>query len=247
MMNMKITKRQIRAIAAAVIVAASTWAGFVPSAAAQQWNAPVRDPEHITQLRITSWKELRQQNIVMQQRDFSCGAAALATILRYYWGDPVSELDVLIGLDQLLTREEAFERIENGLALTDLRRVAVKMGYLSTIGRLEIHQLSESKLPLLVGIVVNGYDHFVVFRGTDGEYAYLADPARGNIRVPIGTFLDQWQKNLALIVLKPGEGPREYSPLAIRESEVTLGELTTQHIRARVLPPPTFFPLPLRQ
>ena len=78
------------------------------------------------------------------------------------------------------------------------------MGYQSTIGRLEFDKLKESKIPLIVGIVVDGFDHFVVFRGTDGRNVYLADPAHGNLRVPAAEFVKQWQKNMALVVVKPG-------------------------------------------
>ena len=81
-----------------------------------------------------SWKELRRRNCVMQTRDYSCGAAALATVLRYYWGGRVGEEDILQALFKTLTAEERKDRYKNGLAISDLRRVAVDMGYLSTIG-----------------------------------------------------------------------------------------------------------------
>ena len=46
----------------------------------------------------------------MQTRDYSCGAAALATILRYYWGDRVGEDDVLLVLLKTLSPEETKDR-----------------------------------------------------------------------------------------------------------------------------------------
>jgi len=140
-------------------------------------SAPIRDPKHRFRRHVTSWTGLRKENVVMQQRDYSCGAAALATLIRYHWGDDVTETQLLLEVVRMLTVEEMTERIENGLALTDLRRLAVRIGYLSTIGRLEFEKLRESKIPLIVGIVVNDFDHFVVYRGTDGYYVYLADPA----------------------------------------------------------------------
>ncbi len=87
----------------------------------------------------------------MQKRDFSCGAAALATLAKYYWGDDVTEDHFLRGLDGLLTREEVVDRIKNGLALTDLKKAADKVGYNASIGRLTFQQLTEAKVPLLVG------------------------------------------------------------------------------------------------
>ena len=38
-----------------------------------------------------SWRELKDKNVVKQNRDYSCGAASLCTLLKYYWGDNVTE------------------------------------------------------------------------------------------------------------------------------------------------------------
>lgn len=213
-----------------------------PQAQASPPSAPLRDPEHSFRRHVRSWLELQRQNVAMQQRDYSCGAAALATLLRYHWADNVTETQILREVVAMLTAEEMKERIKNGLALTDLRRVSVRMGYLATIGRLKFENLRESKIPLIVGIIVNNYDHFVVYRGTDGYYVYLADPARGNVRTPIPEFLKQWQKNLALVVVKPGaEALVKSSPLMVGCEEKSLGELNRQYLRdqvtAKVFPP----------
>jgi predicted double-glycine peptidase len=199
-------------------------------------RAPIRDPDRDFRRYVRSWLELRNQNIVMQRRDYSCGAAALATVIRYHWGDNATETQLIREAIRMLTPEEMKERYKNGLALTDLRRLAVRVGYLATIGRLDYQKLRESKVPLIVGIVVDGFDHFVVYRGTDGYYVYLADPARGNVRTPIPEFLDQWQKNLALVVVKRGKDAKEKktSPLMVQPEEVFLGELNRLYLRDRV-------------
>jgi predicted double-glycine peptidase len=41
---------------------------------------------------------LRDQNVVLQRFDYSCGAGALATLMRYYFGDAVSEEAILAGI-----------------------------------------------------------------------------------------------------------------------------------------------------
>jgi hypothetical protein len=197
-------------------------------------GAPIRNQEHRFRRHVKSWLEIRRENVVMQKRDFSCGAAALATLLRYHWGDDATEIGLLREVVRMLTVEEMKERIENGLSLTDLRRLAVRIGYQATIGRLDMNELAESKIPLIVGIVVNDFDHFVVYRGTDGYYVYLADPARGNVRTPIPDFLEQWQKSMALVVVKPGEGEKpKQSPLLVQPEDVFLGESNRLYVRDR--------------
>ncbi len=202
-------------------------------------RTPVRDETQAFRRYTRSWLEIRNHNIVMQQRDYSCGAAALATLIRYHWGDDMTETRLLEEVLKMLTDEEMKERIKNGLSLTDLRKLAVRMGYSSTIGKLSFDKLKDSKIPLIVGIVVNGFDHFVVYRGTDGYYVYLADPARGNVRTPIPQFLEQWQKNAVLVVVKPKVDPKKFSPLNVQPEEAFLGELNRLFIRDRLsaLPP----------
>jgi predicted double-glycine peptidase len=197
-------------------------------------GAPVRDEEHTFRRHVMSWRELQRENVVMQQRDYSCGAAALATLIRYHWDGETTEIQLLVEVVRMLTPEEMKERIKNGLSLTDLRRLAVRTGYLSSIGRLEFEKLREVKVPLIVGITVNDFDHFVVYRGTDGQYVYLADPARGNVRTPIPEFLEQWQKNAVLVVVKRGAKAEKKSPLLVRPEEIFLGELNRLHVRKRL-------------
>jgi hypothetical protein len=200
-------------------------------------RAPIRDDQHDIRKDVKSWLERRNANVVMQRRDYSCGAAALATVIKHHWGDPVTETQILLEVVRMLTPEELQERVRNGLSLTDLRRVAVRMGYEATIGRVEFTNLQESKVPLVVGIVVNDFDHFVVFRGTDGYYAYLADPARGNVRTPIAEFQQQWQRNLALVVVKPEVDPVRESPLRVMPEEIFQGELSRLYLRDRLSKP----------
>jgi len=196
-------------------------------------RTPIRDGERTFAKPVYNWLELKRQNIVMQRRDYSCGAATLATLARYYWGDAVDEEYFLDGLDDLLTEEEIEDRIENGLAMSDLRRVAVKKGYQAVVGKLTFEKLMESRVPVIVGISLGDFDHFVVYRGTDGEWVYLADPIRGNVRLPIGDFLKQWQEQAVLAIKKPKEKVKDVSPLAVREDEIRLGELNRHLIRTQ--------------
>lgn len=204
-----------------------------PAGAQHRCSVPIRDQDHAFGQGVSSWKSLKEQNIVMQKRDYSCGAAVLATIARYYWGDDVGEEFFLDALIDMLTEEELKDRVVNGLAISDLRRVAVKKGYQSTIGTLGWGMLRDSRVPLVVPIRTSGHDHFVVYRGHDGEKVYLADPIRGNLRVPISTFLEEWQKNAILVLAKPGEKVRDYTPLSITVDETSLGEINWHLIRTQ--------------
>jgi uncharacterized protein len=220
--------RALRPLLGALLIVGQLLVSF---GQAQELTAPIRDPAFIFQRRIRSWKEIRQQNIVMQEFDYSCGAAALATLLRYFWEDDVNEETVLHTVDGFLSPAEYKDRVQNGLAIADLQRAAVKLGYLSEAGKISFEELCQSKVPLLVAIIADGYAHFVVVRGIFGDNVYLADPIRGNIRVRTTLFQTQWQKHAVLVVLKAKVDPPKTSPLTVRQNEVNLGELNYQLIR----------------
>jgi predicted double-glycine peptidase len=212
---------------------------------AQGERAPIRNPEYTFRTYVESFKEIKRRNIVMQQFDYSCGAAVIATIARYYWGDNVKETDILDLLPKLhLSDKELKDRIENGLTLTDLRNLANKAGYQASMAKVKFSELAEGKVPVIVGIKVRKHDHFAVFRGADDRYAYLADPIRGNVRTPICDFEEQWQKNAILVIARPNTPVKKVNPMGIYCDEYFRGVLNDQTIRQNYLKPPIPVPGP---
>jgi predicted double-glycine peptidase len=222
-----------------LLLIAACWLGSPRLANGQFTRAPTRDDRHIVSRHVWTWEELKKRNVVMQEREYSCGAAALATVMRYLWDDrQVTEDSLLAKVDKILTQEEIKDRIENGLSLTDLEKVALDSGYDAAKLKGTISDLAQSKVPVIVGITVRDYDHFVVVRGIVGPWVYLADPMRGNLRVGIGTFQQQWQQNAMLVVVKSGvtDLPTS-SPLSVRYGEASLGRLNDQALQHAGLRP----------
>ncbi len=215
-------------------------AGGVRRAEAQGERAPVRNPDLTMRYYVWSYKEIKERRIVMQKYDYSCGAAVLATIVKYYWGDKhVGETTFLDLLPKLkLTEEELKDRIENGLTLTDLRDLANLAGYQGTMAKVTFRELTQGKVPVIVGVTVRKHEHFVVFKGADDEFVYLADPIRGNVKTRICVFLDEWQKNAILVVAKPNTPVKKCNPLGIRENEYYRGGVNRQKVRQDNLKPP---------
>ena len=139
-----------------------------------------------------SMKDLRDRNVVKQRFDFSCGAAALATLLRYGFGQSVTEAQIMVALFDLPTEDEKADRRRTGFSLLDMQRVARTQGYEAEGFRLEPKQLSMIDGPVIVYIEPRGYKHFAVLSGVRGDRVYLADPSLGNIRMPLHAFLDRW-------------------------------------------------------
>jgi predicted double-glycine peptidase len=143
---------------------------------------------------VRSLLEMRENRVVVQEFDLSCGAAALATILNYQHGDPISERDIAKGL---IEREEyianpSLVRVRQGFSLLDLKRFVDRRGYEGQgFGQLSIEDLVE-RAPIMVPVNLHGYNHFVVFRGMRGNRVLLADPAFGNRTMLAAKFERAW-------------------------------------------------------
>jgi predicted double-glycine peptidase len=144
--------------------------------------------------RVASLAEFRKRNVVVQEWDLSCGAAALATILNYQHGDPVSEREIathMMGRAEYL-KNPTLVRLRQGFSLLDLKRFVDGRGYNGVgLGQLEFEHLLVSA-PIIVPITTHGYQHFVVFRGTLGNRVLLSDPAFGNRTMLRSDFEHAW-------------------------------------------------------
>lgn len=169
-------------------------------------------------------KELRDLHVVKQEKDFSCGAAALATLMIYYYGVQTSEQEILNMLMSPLTEEEKSRKAERGFSLLDLKRVAIEKGFYAGGFRLTMAQLARVTAPILIFVEPFGYKHFAVLRGIDRGRVYVADPMRGNLKMAIGRFLDEWQ-GIVFVLGKPGEENIQDYPLKIPGPEYIQPEL----------------------
>lgn len=199
--------RHLRAVVLAGMVA-------VPGAAALAEPSPVR-----------SLLEMRQAAVVTQEWDLSCGAAALTTILKYQFGESVTEREIAI---TLMGRAEYVEnpalvQVRQGFSLLDLKRLVDGRGYEGVgFGRLDVEDLVR-RAPAIVPISTNGYNHFVIFRGRAGDRVLLADPAWGNRTMTVDDFERAWIDygefgHVAFVVTHGGEiaPPGDLAP-AIRD------------------------------
>lgn len=143
--------------------------------------------------RVTSWREMRDENVVKQAYDYSCGSGALATLINILFDESVDEEEII----NLIVEDKSdadFEEIKKrGYPLADLRMAAEKMGYTKTV-ILKLHpsQLYKLKQPVLIYFEPDGERHFAVFKYIKGDRVYLADPARGNIRLSVKIFRMEW-------------------------------------------------------
>lgn len=138
---------------------------------------------------IESIRERAFSRTVHQQFDFSCGSAAVATLLTYQYDDPISERDVFKAMwdhgDQNKIRQEGF-------SLLDIKRYLDARGYQSNGYEVPLDKLTENSVPAIMLISDHGYNHFVVVKGLSGDRVLLGDPSAGARVMP----RDRFQKIL---------------------------------------------------
>lgn len=147
---------------------------------------------------VESMQERRFRHLVRQHTDYSCGAAALATILRYAYHLEADEATVIEGMmgvsDPALVRQRGF-------SLLDIKRYVESMGMRGRGYRISQDRLRSLRVPGLVLMDVRGFRHFVVLKQIRGDTAEIADPILGNRAMPLKEFLDAWPSRAVFVVI----------------------------------------------
>ncbi|MBU6448430.1 MAG: C39 family peptidase [Rhodospirillales bacterium] len=140
-------------------------------------------------LNVQSFQALKFKTVVKQKYDFSCGSAALATLLLYTYHIQASETSVFT--DMFLNGDRTAIQ-ESGFSLLDMKNYLSRRGIPSGGFRAPLEKLAQIRIPSIVLINENGYKHFVVLRGIRRGEVLLADPAIGLRRVSASVFQKQW-------------------------------------------------------
>ena len=145
---------------------------------------------------LTSWIEIKNRNLTRQKEDYSCGSASLATILKHYYGQDVSEKEILDAVMKMkgVTRETIVKKYKelNGLSFLDLSVYAKEKGFKALGLALDMDALKKLQTPVILYVKIRNSEHFTVYKGMDDMYAYLADPSMGNTKVRLPKFREMF-------------------------------------------------------
>jgi predicted double-glycine peptidase len=146
---------------------------------------------------VTSMKEARFKATTRQQFDFSCGSAAVATLLTYHYGYPVTEQTVF---EEMFVRGNQEKIRKEGFSLLDIKQYLGRHGFLADAFELPLSKLLESGLPALVLIAEKGYHHFVVVKGLKDGRVLMGDPSSGTRAVSREHFDAIWDNKLLFVI-----------------------------------------------
>ncbi|MFN3353315.1 MAG: C39 family peptidase [Brevundimonas sp.] len=209
----------------ACALAATPAAAQIPAPVGGGWGA----------VQVTSYRDIPFRSVVRQQFDFSCGSAALATLLRHHYGRDVDEAAVF----EAMYAEADHETVRRvGFSLLDMKRYLETRGYAADGFRLSFEELTRSRSPAILMLDQEGYRHFVVLKGTRDGRVLIGDPALGLRTYDRETFEAMWN-GVAFMIRDPADrydvaadwGRWAVAPLDAPPAVTSLGAFT------RELPP----------
>lgn len=144
--------------------------------------------------------------VIRQQYDFSCGSAAVATLLTYHYGKPTTEQEAFRAMWE--TGNKARIR-KVGFSLFDMKRYLQSLGYKADGFRLPLDTLVRIGVPAVALIQVKGYRHFVVIKGLRDGRVLIGDPARGILAHTREEFEEMRVENIVFMVRSDIERGRQ--------------------------------------
>lgn len=150
---------------------------------------------------VRSIKQLKYarafRTTVHQKYDFSCGSAALATLLTYHYGHAVDETTVFrrmyeVGDQAKIQRE--------GFSLLDMKRYLEAHGYQADGVRATLDELGQVGVPAIILVQENGYNHFVVIKGVHKNRVVVGDPSVGTRVLPREYIESTWVGGILFVI-----------------------------------------------
>jgi len=185
-------------------MAAALWLGavacpatIIPAAAGSIYLDGVAVGGGAVTLGVESYQEQKYKSTIAQQHDFSCGSAALATLLTHNYNIPVTEDTVF---QDMFENGDKQVIAQSGFSLLDMKNYLTRHGLDSNGYNAPLSKLAEVRVPAIVLLNVRGYRHFVVLEGIEDGWVLLADPANGTRSEQIGVFEDEWSGIFFLIL-----------------------------------------------
>lgn len=165
---------------------------------------------------VKPFSEIEGSHYIKQAFDYSCGSAALATLLNFHLGEKFTENQVIMGLLQHGDSEQIAKR--RAFSLLDMKRFVSALGYQAAGYKAEMEDLMTLTGPCIIPIKIFDYRHFAVLKGIHKGHVFLADPWRGDISFTVPEFREMWYENV-IFVVTPRDGV-ELHALKLKEDDL---------------------------
>jgi len=140
-------------------------------------------------VQVTSRKEALYSTTVPQHYDFSCGSAALATLLTHHYGTNVTEQELFTWMYEKGEQEKIRRE---GFSLLDMKNCLKAKGFQADGFYASLDKLADAGIPAIVLLDLKGYRHFVVVKGVTDKRVLIGDPASGIKVMKRDDFEEMW-------------------------------------------------------
>ena len=123
---------------------------------------------------VVSMREARFQTIILQKYDYSCGSAALASLLTYHYDRPTDEETVFKAMFSTGDQEKIQQE---GFSLLDMKVHLARQGLVADGYKMTLDRLAKLGVPVITLINTGGYRHFVIIKGIREDDVVIGDPA----------------------------------------------------------------------
>ncbi|NML17636.1 C39 family peptidase [Azohydromonas caseinilytica] len=156
-----------------------------------------------------SLQEARFSTTMRQQFDFSCGSAALSTLLTYHYGVAVSEQTAF---EEMFRQGDQAKIRQQGFSLLDMKRYLEHHGFEANGFEAPLDALRQAGIPAIVLINDNGYNHFVVVKGLQEGRILIGDPSGGTRSMAQSDFETIWVNRILFVISNRQEAARFNAP-----------------------------------
>lgn len=156
-----------------------------------------------------SLQEAKFSQVVRQQYDFSCGSAALATLLTFHYDTATDEQTAFAAMFETGDKEKIATA---GFSLLDMKTYLESIGYQADGYVATLDTLESAGVPAIALINYRGYRHFVVIKGMQGKEILIGDPALGIKFMSREDFEGLWDNGVLFIIKNnPEIGQRNFN------------------------------------
>lgn len=146
---------------------------------------------------VTTWRDMPFKTIVRQQYDYSCGSAAVATLLTYHFNRPTTEQEAFVAMYEIGDKEKINRE---GFSLYEMKLYLESIGYRADGFRVSLDRLQRIGVPVIALITWKDYKHFVVIKGVRDNHVLVGDSVRGLKVVPRDEFMEQWTDGIVFAI-----------------------------------------------
>ncbi|MBC7006787.1 C39 family peptidase [Photobacterium sp. BZF1] len=154
-------------------------------------------------VKVKSYQEQLFGDVFRQQYDFSCGSAAVASLLTYHYDIESQENTIF----EFMFEHGNKEQIEKqGFSMLDMKNYMNSVGLDANGYNIPLEKFHDLRIPAITIVNFDGYMHFVVIKGMNQENVILGDPSRGTLLIPIKDFKQVYKGTVLLVKNRVEQG-----------------------------------------